>query len=59
MNMKRLAAKLLEQGYLTLADLALDLDRAGVKYQDLFGFTKTDVEVLEKIEEELEKELAV
>lgn len=52
MNMKQLAAKLLEQGYLTLADLALDLDRAGVKYEELFDF-KPEIEVLKKIEEEL------
>lgn len=53
MNMKRLAAKLLNQGYLSLADLALDLDRAGVKYEDLFCFYKSEVETLKKIKEEL------
>lgn len=52
MNMKQLAVKLLEQGYLTLADLALDLDQAGVKYEDLFSF-KPEIEVLKKLQEEL------
>lgn len=52
MTMKQLAARLLENGQLTLADLALDLDKAGVKYNELFGF-KPEVDVLKQIEKEM------
>lgn len=52
MDFRKLAAKLLEDGYLTLADLALDLSAAGVKYNELFGF-KPEIEVLRKMEKEI------
>ena len=52
MDFRKLAAKLLEQGHLSLADLALDLSTAGVKYNELFGF-KPEIEVLRKMEKEL------
>jgi hypothetical protein len=52
MNMKQLVVKLLDSGHLSLADLVLDLDNVGVKYNDLFGF-KPEIEVLEKLQEEL------
>lgn len=35
-SMNKLAAKLLAEGDLTMADLVLDLAAAGVKYEELF-----------------------
>lgn len=57
MNFKKLVAKLLEEGQLTLADLVLDLEATGLSYKDVFGF-KPEVDTLVKIKKDLEKELA-
>lgn len=52
MNMNKLAAKLLSEGQLTLADLALDLAAAGVKYDELFRNVPI-LDVLKKMQKEL------
>jgi hypothetical protein len=53
MSFKKLVVKLLEDGHLTLADLALDIEKSGASYEDIFGF-KNEVEVLRKLEKEIQ-----
>lgn len=38
MTMRKMAAKLLEQGKVMLADAALDIDSYGVKFENLYEY---------------------